>query len=49
MIQRKKPDVDIINDDLVAAMEAYPKSDFVKSLHQQYHERGGLSRNAGIV
>jgi hypothetical protein len=44
MIQRKKPDVDIINDVLVAAMEAYPKSDFVKSLHQQYHERGGLSK-----
>jgi hypothetical protein len=44
MIQRKKPDVDIINDVLVAAMEAYPKSDFVHSLYQQYHERGGLSK-----
>jgi hypothetical protein len=44
MIQRKKPDVDIINDVLLAAIEAYPDSAFVKSLHQQYHERGGLSK-----
>lgn len=44
MIQRKKPDVDILNDILLAAMEAYPGSAFVKSLHQQYHERGGLSK-----
>lgn len=44
MIQRKKPDVDIINDVLLAAREAYPKSEFVQSLYQQYHERGGLSK-----
>lgn len=44
MIQRKKPDVDIINDVLEATMEAYPASVFVKSLFQQYHERGGLSK-----
>jgi hypothetical protein len=44
MIQRKKPDVDIVNDVLLAAIDAYPKSDFVRSLHQQYQERGGLSK-----
>jgi hypothetical protein len=44
MIQRKKPDVDIINDILEAAINAYPTSSFVRSLHQQYHERGGLSK-----
>jgi hypothetical protein len=41
---RKKPDVDVVNDVLLAAMEAYPHSEFVKSLHRQYHERGGLSK-----
>ena len=44
MIQRKKPDVDIVNDVLLAAREAYPKSDFIQCLYQQYHERGGLSK-----
>jgi hypothetical protein len=44
MIHRKKPDVDIINDVLEATMQAYPDSGFVKSLFNQYHERGGLSK-----
>lgn len=44
MIQRKKPDVDIINDVLEATLEAYPASVFVRSLLNQYHERGGLSK-----
>jgi hypothetical protein len=44
MIHRKKPDVDIIKDVLEATMEAYPSSGFVKSLYNQYHERGGLSK-----
>jgi hypothetical protein len=44
MIHRKKPDVDIINDVLVATLEAYPASGFVQSLLNQYHERGGLSK-----
>jgi hypothetical protein len=44
MIQRKKPDVDIVNDVLLAAIEAYPKSVFVQSLYKQYQERGGLSK-----
>lgn len=41
---RKKPDVDIINDVLKAAMVAYPQSTFIQSLSFQYHERGGLSK-----
>jgi hypothetical protein len=41
---RKKPDVDVINDVLLACKEAYPNNVFVNSLHQQYHERGGLSK-----
>lgn len=44
MLNRKKPDVDIINDILEAAMQANPASVFVQSLHKQYHERGGLSK-----
>lgn len=43
-MQRKKLDVDIINDILKATMEAYPASVFVESLFHQYHERGGLSK-----
>lgn len=41
---RKKPDVDVINDVLLACREAYPHSAFVQSLYVQYHERGGLSK-----
>src|SRR6266498_3119536 len=41
---RKKPDVDIINDVLKAALQAYPNSSFIQSLSFQYHERGGLSK-----
>ena len=43
-MQRKKTDVDVINDVLLLTMAAYPDSVFVKSLHQQYHNRGGLSK-----
>jgi hypothetical protein len=41
---RKKIDVDVVNDILTALLEAQPHSTFVQSLHQQYHERGGLSK-----
>ena len=44
MLQRKKPDVDIVNDILKAMLEARPDSTFVKSLAFQYEERGGLSK-----
>jgi hypothetical protein len=43
-MQRKKSDVDVINDVLVLTMAAYPDSEFVRSLHKQYHDRGGLSK-----
>lgn len=44
MIQRKKPDVDIVKDILEAVLEAQPASSFVQSLSFQYEERGGLSK-----
>lgn len=44
IMQRKKPEVDIINDVLKAAMLAYPGSSFIQSLSFQYQERGGLSK-----
>lgn len=43
-MHRKKPDVDVINDVLLMAIEAYPGNEFLKGLHSQYHDRGGLSR-----
>ena len=43
-MQRKKPDVDIINDVLKAAVLAYPQSVFIQSLALQYQQRGGLSK-----
>ncbi len=44
MIQKKKPDVDIVMDLLQMVAEAKPHSAFVKSLLFQYQERGGLSK-----
>lgn len=44
MIQKKKPGVDVILDVLKEANEAYPDSEFIKSLLFQYQERGGLSK-----
>lgn len=44
MIQRKKPDVDVIRDILNALLQAQPASSFVQSLSHQYEERGGLSK-----
>jgi hypothetical protein len=44
IMQRKKSDVDVINDVLVLTMAAYPESEFVRSLHRQYHNWGGLSK-----
>lgn len=44
MLQRKKPDVDVVLDILRLTQEAKPHSTFVKSLLQQYQERGGLSK-----
>ncbi len=44
MLQRKKPDVDIVSDILKAVLKARPDSTFVKSLAFQYEERGSLSK-----
>ncbi len=44
MIQRKKPDVDVVREVLLAAIAGYPDNAFVRSLLHQYDERGGLSR-----
>jgi len=43
-MNRIRPDVDIVNDVLKAVLEASPDSSFVRSLLQQYQERGGLSK-----
>lgn len=43
-MQRKNPDVDIIKEVLLAAIEAMPASVFLNSLMHQYEERGGLSK-----
>jgi hypothetical protein len=43
-MQRKKQDVDIIDNVLREAITAYPESSFIQSLRFQYHERGGLSK-----
>jgi hypothetical protein len=44
MKQLKNPDVDVIMDILTAALLAFPEGAFIKSLHFQYQERGGLSK-----
>lgn len=42
--QQKREDLDIVLKILEAMMEHLPKSEFVKSLHYQYLERGSLSK-----
>jgi hypothetical protein len=42
--QRKRIDVDVIKDVLLAVQKAVPHSEFVSSLLRQYEERGNLSR-----
>lgn len=44
MKQRTNPDIDIILDILLAMRQAHPGSVFINSLHQQYCERGSLSK-----
>lgn len=43
-MQHKKPDVDVILDVLKGCLERYPASTFVNSLHQQYLDRGFLTK-----
>lgn len=44
IMQRLKPDVDIVLDILKAVLEVQPLSSFTQSLLNQYQERGGLSK-----
>ena len=43
-MEKKKPQVDIINEVLEACILAYPVSSFIISLYKQYLERGSLSK-----
>jgi hypothetical protein len=43
-MQQKKQDVDVILDVLKGCLERYPESTFVKSLYQQYNDRGFLTK-----
>ncbi len=43
-MQKKKPDIDIIEKVLDACYKAYPDSVFIQSLAHQYEERGSLSK-----
>jgi hypothetical protein len=42
-MQKKKAGIDVLND-LMVEILLHSNSDFVKSLLQQYHERGSLSK-----
>jgi len=43
-MQKKKPEIDIVNEVLEECILAYPVSSFVISLYKQYRERGSLSK-----
>jgi hypothetical protein len=43
-MERKKPEIDIVNEVLEACILAYPVSSFVISLYKQYLQRGSLSK-----
>lgn len=43
-MQRKRPELDIVNEVLEECILAYPVSSFVISLYKQYRERGSLSK-----
>jgi hypothetical protein len=43
-MEKKRPEVDIVNEVLEACILAYPVSSFVISLYKQYLERGSLSK-----
>jgi hypothetical protein len=44
MMEKKKADIDIVNEILEACILAYPVSSFVISLYKQYQQRGSLSK-----
>ena len=43
-MERKKPDIDIVNEVLEQCILAYPVSSFIISLYKQYLQRGSLSK-----
>lgn len=43
-MDKKKPDIDIVNEVLEECILAYPVSSFVISLYKQYLQRGSLSK-----
>jgi hypothetical protein len=43
-MDKKKPDIDIVNEVLEDCIIAYPVSSFIISLYKQYTQRGSLSK-----
>ncbi|MBZ5857959.1 hypothetical protein [Flavihumibacter profundi] len=43
-MEKKKPEIDIVNEVLEECIMAYPVSSFVISLYKQYLQRGSLSK-----
>lgn len=43
-MEKKRPEIDIVNEVLEECILAYPVSSFVISLYKQYLERGSLSK-----
>ena len=41
---QKKPEVDVIMDVLKGSLQAFPAAPFLQSLHQQYQDRGFLTK-----
>jgi hypothetical protein len=44
MMQRPKPEIDIVNEVLEDCIMAFPVSSFIISLYKQYQQRGSLSK-----
>jgi hypothetical protein len=43
-MEKKKPQIDIVNEVLEACILAYPVSSFIISIYKQYLQRGSLSK-----
>ncbi|MBC6491063.1 hypothetical protein ACFSQD_15125 [Flavihumibacter stibioxidans] len=43
-MERKKPEIDVVNEILEDCILAYPVSSFIISLYKQYLQRGSLSK-----
>jgi hypothetical protein len=44
LMEKKRPDIDIVNEVLEDCILAYPVSSFIISLYKQYQQRGSLSK-----